>query len=277
MDLFKKPWFSGPTLHAFDKIMRGDESSLDEMEQRLVAGILWHTHDSGRHLPYAQMVQFFAYTFLNKHRSLAQIHQDLWALHMTGEKRGGYFVEFGACEGTFLSNTLLLERDFAWTGILAEPNPQFHEALRTNRSCALSHDCVAARSGDIVKFDCATLPELSRMSDIVPDDIHERTGNRAPRNTIDVKTISLSDLLDKHGAPPEIDYLSIDTEGSELQILESFDFARRRIRLITVEHAGEETKRDGIFRLLTSNGYRRWFPDYSRWDDWYVCESMPSG
>lgn len=271
-DLFKKPWFSGPLLHAFYKIMQGDESGLDATEQRLIADTCWHVLDSEQRqaLPYGEMLRFFAYAYLNRLRSSAQIHQDLWALHMSGEKRGGFFVEFGACEGTFLSNTLLLERDYGWTGILAEPNPQYHAALHANRSCKISELCVAARSGEMAAFDCATRPELSRLRDVVPDDVHERQSNRVPRETIEVRTISLSDLLEQHGAPNDIDYLSIDTEGSELQILEGFDFARWRCRLITVEHAGEEAKREGIFRLLTSHGYSRWFPDYSRWDDWYV-------
>ena len=114
-------------------------------------------------------------------------------------------------------------------------------------------------------------PELSRLEDIVPDDVHERNGNRSVKTTIDVETISLNDLLDSHGAPQTIDYLSVDTEGSEFEILEAFDFRKRRIRFVTVEHAGETAKREHIRALMEKNGYVHWHPELSRWDDWYVA------
>ena len=70
--------------------------------------------------------------------------------------------------------------------------------------------------------------------------------------------------------PDVIDYLSIDTEGSELEILQTFDFDAYKFRLITVEHAGEKEKREKICSLLESKGYNRWLPILSRWDDWYI-------
>ena len=76
---------------------------------------------------------FVADQAINSH---AQMFQDLWALFETDMKRGGYFVEFGATDGREISNTYLLEKDYGWQGILAEPNPVWHDALRTNRAVA---------------------------------------------------------------------------------------------------------------------------------------------
>lgn len=274
-DLFRQPWFSGPALHGVNKHLHGELAGLGEMETRFLADLCWHMlgRDAAGDLPQRDLLRFFGYALAQRPRSFAQLHQDLWVLHMTGEKRGGFFVEFGACDGVLLSNTLLLEREFGWRGILAEPNPQFHAALAQNRTAAISTACVAGRTGERVAFDCAGQPELSRLHDVVPDDVHERQGTRRATAEVLVETISLEDLLATHGAPEEIDYLSIDTEGSELLILAPFDFSRRRIRLLTVEHAGEAAKREGLHRLLSANGYRRWFPDFSRWDDWYVREA----
>lgn len=192
---------------------------------------------------------------------------------MLDSKRDGYFVEFGACDGHLLSNTRLLEQSYRWRGLLAEPNPVWHDALRKNRHVGISTDCVAARSGETVDFiSTDKMPELSRMAEIVPKDIHERNGNRDQQTLYQVNTISLNDLLETHQAPDVIDYLSVDTEGSEYEILKNTDFKRYRFKLITVEHAGETEKRDAIFSLLNGHGYQRRLMNMSRWDDWYVLQ-----
>lgn len=171
----------------------------------------------------------------------------------------------------FWSNTFLLEKEHGWTGILAEPNPAWHSGLRSNRSCSISEKCVYSATGNKVYFDSVVaMPELSRISNIAPDDVHERNGNRSEKEVIEVDTISLFDLLREFQAPKIIDYLSIDTEGSELEILKAFNFERYKFRLISVEHSGEVNRCNGILNLLEENGYRRWRPELTRWDDWYV-------
>ena len=72
-------------------------------------------------------------------------------------------------------------------------------------------------------------------------------------------------------APPRaIDYLSIDTEGSELDILSQFNFDRYDVSVITVEHNYVDALRGGIHQLLSSKGYIHTCTELSRWDDWYV-------
>jgi hypothetical protein len=83
--------------------------------------------------------------------------------------------------------------------------------------------------------------------------------------------VTLHDLLVQHDAPYEIGYLSIDTEGSELDILQAFDFKSRRIHVITVEHNYQDDMRSGLYRLLSRNGFKRVCEDISGWDDWYVA------
>jgi hypothetical protein len=75
-------------------------------------------------------------------RSNAQIFQDYWAVFECRGKRGGYFVEFGAVDGLELSNTLLLERRFGRSRLLAEPNPTNVIALRRSRTGQVSDACV---------------------------------------------------------------------------------------------------------------------------------------
>jgi FkbM family methyltransferase len=212
--------------------------------------------------------EFLAYAFLNRRESRSQILQDLWVSYELGEKREGFFVDFGATNGLVNSNTWLLEKKYGWKGILAEPNPIWHSTLRANRDSAIDYRCVASSTGRTVEFltTDASDPELSAIAEFATGDHFAEV--RAKGTAIKVQTVSLTGLLIEHNAPTEIDYLSIDTEGSEYDILSHFDFSRYVIGLISVEQNKQtETK---IEILLTKHGYRRVFRDFSQWDGWYV-------
>jgi hypothetical protein len=87
--------------------------------------------------------------------------------------------------------------------------------------------------------------------------------------------VSLSDLLRQHSAPGHIEYLSVDTEGSELGILQGCDFSTYQFDIITVEH-NFTANREPIAALLRKHGYTRVFSEFSQWDDWYVHSCMLS-
>lgn len=208
-----------------------------------------------------------SYVLKNFGASKAQIFQDLFVLYMTNEKRSGYFVEFGATNGETLSNSYLLEKSYGWSGILAEPARCWHEALKANRNCTIETKCVWGKSGEQLEFNEVAAQELSTINAFSGTD--GRTEDRRGGSIYMVETISLNELLDKHGAPREIDYLSVDTEGSELTILSNFDFSKYKVNLITVEH-NYTKEREKIYDLLIRNGYKRVFERFSSWDDWYV-------
>ena len=198
-------------------------------------------------------------------RSRSQLGQDLWVLEKLNWKQGGFFVEFGATDGVLLSNTWLLEKSFQWEGICAEPNPMFFEKLQKNRNCHLSPACVHRISGEKMQFVLADV--YGGLVAHARDDEHlaTRTAYQANGEVMQVETISLMDLLDQYNAPRNIDYLSIDTEGSEFTILEGIDWARYQFRCITVEH-NFAAQRQQIFSLLMANGYEL---HEAQWDDWY--------
>ncbi|MEM7190201.1 MAG: FkbM family methyltransferase, partial [Pseudomonadota bacterium] len=166
----------------------------------------------------------------------------------------------------------VLEHHYGWTGIVAEPNPDFHERLGRERNCQISHKCVYSRTGDTMNFLCTEKGMFSRLAAINPEDHNEETMRANPRE-VPVETITLNDLLDEHKAPDEIDYMSVDTEGSELEILQAFDFDRRLVKLFTIEH-NFTPLREQIHDLMTAKGYIRRFPEYTRFDDWYVHRSI---
>lgn len=197
-------------------------------------------------------------------QSRAQLRQDLVVIGLVSAKRDGFFVEFGACDGVTLSNTYLLEDSFGWSGILAEPARVWHSTLMESRQCAVDFRCVAPISGQMLPFLEAETAELSTLSEFKYADRHYRNGLE-----YEVETVSLNDLLLYHRAPQGFDYLSVDTEGSELGILMEFDFDYWRPKVVTVEHNFTSVKAE-IEQLLDQNGYQQVLPQMSRWDSWFI-------
>lgn len=209
------------------------------------------------------------FSFLGK--TTSQNFQDVWILHETNYKENGFFVEFGATNGVDCSNTRVLEQNYSWNGILAEPNIFWHEDLFNNRKCSITKKCVYSKSNEILLFSCVeNAQDLSTIKGYGKGDEHENARKNCAETS--VRTISLLDLLKEHNAPKEIDYLSIDTEGSEFEILNSFFASNENYQInhITVEHNYNNELRDNIKSLLERIGYKRKFVELSRWDDFYI-------
>lgn len=203
----------------------------------------------------------------------SELGQDVLALALYDFKKNGYFVEFGAMDGKQYSNSYLLEKEYNWKGIVAEPGKTFHTELYKNRFCIIDTRAVTDKSDEILEFK-ETQINLG-LSGIVKHvlnckDYHVARRQLSAGEIYQVKTVSLMDLLKEHKAPNVIDYLSLDTEGSELLILESIDFKKYKIGVITVEHNYVSTARDSIHDLLTKNNYLRILEKYSKYDDWYI-------
>lgn len=198
----------------------------------------------------------------------AQIYQDLFVLFRLKLKKGGYFVEFGATDGVELSNTLLLEKKFGWNGILAEPGRRWQTSLKANRTCIIDSRCVWSETGMTVDFLDAQFGELSTIKGFEDRDFNR--DSRRENVVYPVQTISLNDLLAEHNAPLDIDYISVDTEGTEFDILNAFDFSKYNVKIFTVEHNYVLSDRQRIKELMERNGFSRHFVGFSKWDDWYV-------
>lgn len=203
-------------------------------------------------------------------KSESQIFQDLFVLNEFNFKKNGFFIEIGAADGKYLSNTYLLEKYFSWEGLVVEPAKIWSEEIKKNRNCDISTDCVYSESDVLIKFNQTEKPEFSRANyDMqIPEDSHESLRKR--NNTIyELKTISVNDLFKKFNIPENIDYLSIDTEGTEFEIINFLDFNKYNISIITIEH-NYTPNREKINSLLIENNYIRVLEDYSKVDDWYI-------
>ena len=192
-------------------------------------------------------------------KSKSENSQDIMVLDQLNFKKNGFFVEFGAGNGEKFSNTFLLEKNFNWKGILAEPCKSFHKEIFSKRNCAIDQRAVSNKTGDKVNFVEFENKHFSKIN------------NKSLKNKINysVLTVSLMDLLNKYNCPNEFDYLSIDTEGNEFEILKNLDFTIYKPLIISIEHNHDKKNKKSIFDLLNKLGYIRIFQEISDQDDWY--------
>jgi FkbM family methyltransferase len=203
--------------------------------------------------------------------SYSQLGQDLDVLKFYNNKKEGFFIEIGASDGIELSNTYLLETKYEWKGICVEPIPKKFELLCKNRPQSLcSNNAIYKESNKNIIFDIANNYDLlSGISEKI--DCHKKNVD-SNKTQITVTTLSFNDLLENFNAPLFIDYLSLDTEGSEFEILNSVNLQKYTFGLIDVEHNYIEPRRSEIRNLLTSNGYE--YIRENKWDDSYKHKSI---
>lgn len=200
-------------------------------------------------------------------KSFAQIKQDLFVLTMLNYKRDGFFIEVGAGDGVNFSNTYLLEKNFNWSGILIEPNKTFFESCLKSRKSKVLNKLLLDRGDITLKFYEKIFGEFSHA---------EGFGNKNAsevKSQYDVETIKFDEIFDLKEISKKIDFLSIDTEGSEVEILRSIDFSKYLPKVICIEHNFNRKNRVFFKKYLTNKGYKLTYPGISRWDSWFVLKS----
>jgi FkbM family methyltransferase len=205
--------------------------------------------------------------------SYSQLEQDLNVIKFYNGKKDGFFIEIGANDGITLSNTYLLEKEYNWKGICCEPNPIIFQNLIVNRSKSICcSEAVYNSSDNYIIFKLKNNSLLSGISNHIIETKKFIFNQKTINKLVQVKTISLLDLLNKYNCPSFIEYISIDTEGSELEIIRNFDFNKYTFGLIDIEHNYIEPKRTEIRNLLLSNGYI--YIGENSWDDMYKHNSV---
>ena len=204
----------------------------------------------------------------------SQLYQDIFALLMVGKNYDKTFLEFGATDGLELSNTYLLETSCGWTGVLCEPSPQWHDILKKNRpNTKIVTECIWNISNKKLRFFVSDVGVLSTLEEFKESDklsIPGNTKNRIEKgNVVIVNTISLNELIEKEFKGKSPSYISIDTEGSEFEILKGFDFKKYDPVCFTIEHNFTNLQKD-IDEIMKSNNYLRIFKEITAFDAWYV-------
>lgn len=194
--------------------------------------------------------------------TFSQFGQDLCVLGLLDAMRGGFFLDSGASNGVRVNNTLLLERSFGWRGICVEPNATFFSQLKNARVSHCVRCCLYSSDGEVDFLqDAQVLGGI--LGEYHPDHLREAVARyRLPLDargkpfTVRAPARSIRSVLRECSAPPVIDYWSLDTEGSELALLESFPFDEYSFRVLTVEHNNFPV-RERIRRFLADRGYAR--------------------
>ena len=204
----------------------------------------------------------------------SQLYQDICAAFIIGDKFEKTFLEFGATDGYVLSNSYLLENSFNWKGALSEPSPQWHDSLKMIRKKSkIITDCIWKETGKKLDFFMSDIGEFSTINDFIENEIKSMPGNTKQRKKagklVSVETISLNDVIKKYFNDTCPSYISIDTEGSEFEILKAFDLNKYRPKMFTIEHNFTENERK-IDEHLIINGYVRIFRKLTSFDAWYI-------
>ncbi len=180
--------------------------------------------------------------------------------HYFKNRRDGVFIEIGTHNGMTYSNTYFFEKELGWTGICVEPLPERFAELRACRSCICIQGCVADTSGVSkllkVSSPLVNVEMLSGLQHKYDPRHFERMKTEVGTyggsyQYIDVQCYKLNDLLGKN-AITHVNFLSIDTEGGEFDILASIDFSRFKIDVITVEDNYEDSR---FISFLGEKGY----------------------
>lgn len=178
--------------------------------------------------------------------------------HFFHNKKDGCFVDVGAHDGQSFSNSWFFEKDLGWHGICVEPLPHLFEQLQKERNCICINACASDSSGSVpflhvnscdemLSGPCATFNQ-NKLNAVIKDvDIFG-----GELNIIQVPCVRLDKIFKEHGIT-HIDFLSIDVEGHELQVLVGIDFSKVIVDVIAIENDYHD---EHLRALLQKHGFK---------------------
>ena len=189
--------------------------------------------------------------------SHSQYGQDLKVYNLLGKPNHGVFVDIGANDGISGSNSLYFE-EIGWSGICVEPNPSIHKQLQEHRKCQCINACITDEDGET---DFLAIEGPAHMLSGIEAFMDERHLQRIDRElkekggskqSIRIEMISPKTLMNRCSIG-KIDFLSVDTEGCELPILQTFHRAQAVINVVSVENGSRSPE---LFRHMNASGYQ---------------------
>lgn len=172
--------------------------------------------------------------------SYAQLQQDIFVNNLFRGKRGGFFVDVGASDGITYSNTYKFEKELGWNGICIEPETGSFGKLIAARSCKCLNICVGSQEqvGEI-GFNETADPMFSSIS----------STSKTTKLLKPLRQVFIENNI------KVVDFISIDVEGNEMNVILGIDFDNVQIKIICYEHQCNEIRKIAIEKLLTSRGF----------------------
>lgn len=206
----------------------------------------------------------------NKEKYYSQLGQDKFVDEYFKNKTNGFYVDIGAGDGIGCSNTKFFESFRNWNGICIEPGPNEFKKLTVNRKSININVCVSNYDGESeYTYIEGYAGMLSGLSEYYNKEHEERINKEINQyggiiSKIKTPVCKLQTILDEYSTY-EVDYCSIDTEGSELQIIQSIDFDKTNIKIFSIEN---NYKNNNIQKYLESKNYILETKIY--WDDIFI-------
>ena len=171
-----------------------------------------------------------------------ELLQDWWVNTLLDGLRGGFFVDLAAFDAVAYSNTYTLEESLGWEGLCIEPMANHWEGLLRRRRCKVVAAVVGGVTGAGVEFARRSLGNDQGHAGVISLDTDNRpgggqaggAGQSGPSHLL-LQTVSIAKVLSDFDAPETVHYLSLDIEGFESHVLESFPFHDHRVLIVTVE------------------------------------------
>jgi FkbM family methyltransferase len=200
----------------------------------------------------------------------SQLGQDKFIDEYLDFKEGGVFIDIGAHDGQSCSNSLFFEEHRNWTGVCIEPGPEEFKKLNQNRKSININACISDYDGE---SEFTYIEGYSNMLSGLSESYNESHENRILNEVrshggeihkINMPVFKLQTILDKYNIC-DIDMCSIDTEGSEFNIIKSIDFSKTNIKIFTIENNYQTTE---IKDYLEDKGYDLYCK--IQWDDVFI-------
>ena len=183
----------------------------------------------------------------------------LLALLYASNNTTGSFVELGALNGVNLSNTIMLERCWGWRGLLVEANPLSYEELeRSGRTAHKEHAAVCeAGSGNMTIALSRKQHEISGfLSSYVNGSMKRFSRYVNLSDTAQVPCARLDVLMKRADMPARVNFLSLDVEGAEFDVISTVDPARFDVVLVELDRRDND-KDQKVRARLTGAGLVR--------------------
>ena len=189
---------------------------------------------------------------------ISQYGQDkLLDQYLFNKKHNGVFVDIGANDGKTISNSYYFEKNLGWTGICFEPLDEAYKKLQANRCSINIHGCAFNKTCTDTFYSISGYGEMLSGLKSQYDDRHleriERTiaEHGGEIKKIEVNCYDVNEILTKNNFH-KIDFISLDTEGGELNILQAVNFDLFKISAVVVENNYND---DSIKNFMFDKGY----------------------